>query len=280
MIEPQFLSIPELAARWSATERQILEHGSLLRIPIFFLFDGLAFQQSERWLMGHGAHDVERELENKKELAAKWDEHIKRNARGLTDMYSRLDAQQVIDLRKNITEYEHRIEALQVLLEGRARQRKVKSVFGYLRLPPRTIVDIQEQTTIAFPHLAFNQSGELLTLEPGVTGKWKDTLSVGDLLIPFADIKAIEANLGKEEGQEDPRQVSKARAQELAIVKEIRSLGYDPIALPPYKRGRPWVKKDVWSTLEKRTDLFVSRKTFDVAWDRLRGSSEIDELDA
>lgn len=279
MIEPKFLSVPELAARWGATERQILEHGAHLRIPIFFLFDGLAFTQADRWLMSHGAHSEERELADKKELATQWGEHIKRNAVGLTDIYTRLDHQQVIDLRKMITDYEDRIDTLTYLLEGRERQRRAKGVFGYLRLPPRTVVDIQEQSTIPFPHLAFNQAGELLTLEPGVTGKWKDTLSVGDLLIPLADIKGLESPQKSEDSPGEQKHLSKARLQELAIVKEIRGLGYDPSALPPFAQGKPWVKKEAWNILEKRTGLFVSRKTFDVAWDRLRGSCEIKELD-
>lgn len=277
MIEPQFLSIPELASRWNATERQILEHGSLFRIPVCFLFDGLAFNQAERWLMGHGAHDEELELETKKTRKADWEDHLKRNALGLTDEFTRLNDQQVLDLRKSITEYEQRIAMLNDLLDDRLLKRRGKTVFGYLRLPPRIIIDIQEQSTIPFPHLALNQAGELLTLEPGITGKWKSTLSTSDLLIPLADIKAIEVQQNTDGNPEDRRQVSKAGLQELAIIKEIRDLGYDPRALPPMSSGRPWVKKDIWSRLEKRTDLFISRKTFDVAWDRLRGSGEIEE---
>ncbi|WP_415915516.1 hypothetical protein [Pseudomonas amygdali] len=283
MIEPQFLSVTELAVRWTATERQILEHGSLLRIPIFFLFDGLAFLPSERWLMGHGAHEVQLELANKRALASEWDDLIKRNAAGLTDMYSRLDDQQVIDLRKKITDYEHRIEELDVLLEGRSRQRKSKSVFGYLRLPPRTIVDIQEQGIIPFPHLAINQSGELMTLEPGITGKWKDTLSVGDLLIPLADIKSIETRQAQLDEvpvstgnpNDLPKPAPRQRTQESAILATIRSLGYEPQALPKQQPGKAWVPSEVWAILKKDTNNFISQGVFDKAWARLKKSRDI-----
>jgi hypothetical protein len=277
MIEPHFLSIQELASRWGATERQILEHGSHFLIPMCFLFNGLAFQQADRWLMGHGANDEESELATKKACIAEWENHLRRNAVGLTDQFSRLDEQQVSDLRKTITEYEQRIAALTDLLDDRLLKRRDKTVFGYLRLPPRIIVDIQQQTTIPFPHLALNQAGELLTLEPAIIGKWKSTLSASDLLIPLADIKALEAQQKADGDSEEQRQVSKARLQELAIIREIRDLGYEPTALPPMKTGKPWVKKEVWSRLERRVDLFISRKTFESAWERLRGSDEIAE---
>ncbi|WP_455921826.1 hypothetical protein [Pseudomonas putida] len=283
MIDPQFLSIPELATRWAATERQILEHGAHLRLPLFFLFDGLAFLQCERWLMGHGAHDEEQELERKGELAAKWRAHLKRNAAGQTDEFSQLDSQQVVDLRKTINEYELRIEALSVLLEGRASQRRSKGVFGYLRLPPRTIVDLQEQSTIPFPHLAFNQAGDLLTLEPGITGKWKSTLSTSDLLIPFADIKAIEdaretQKNGKAETLESqalPKPAPRLRTQEASILDTIRALGYEPQSLPKQKPGKNWVPSEVWAILKSDSSNFVSQGVFDKAWGRLKKNGEI-----
>jgi hypothetical protein len=71
--------------------------------------------------------------------------------------------------------------------------------------------------------------------------------------------------------------VSRSRAQEEAILKAIRDEGSEPKALPPFKRGRPWVKSRVWSVVAPMTQVFVSKGVFDDAWERLRSSGEIKE---
>ncbi|KPW34537.1 hypothetical protein ALP45_02738 [Pseudomonas coronafaciens pv. atropurpurea] len=274
MIEPKFLSVPELACRWNATERQILEHGSHLTVPIFFLFDGLAFCQADRWLMEHGATDENSELENKRILVNEWEQLLRRNAAGLTDKYSRMDHDQVLDLRSVITEYEVRIEALTELLSDRSKRRKTKSAYGYLRLLPRSIADIQSQGSIPFPHMAISQIGELMTLEPGISGRWRETLSAGDLLIPLADVKAIEAN-NQQTAEAVIKRIPKTTEQERVVLEAMRALGYEPSAIPRTEQGKPGARRDVWQALKSRTDLFVSQGVFNKAWERLRGSGEI-----
>lgn len=289
MIEPDFLSVSELADRWGATQRQILEHGAHLRLPILFPFSGFAFSQIDRWLMGHGATDEQRELETKKAFVLKWAKHLKRNAAGLTDEFSRMDSDEVSRLQISISQHEERIAEIKKLLEDREVQRRNREYFGYMRLPPRAIREILDDGEIPFPYLAFHPrsrlqpknadgrpyvDGEIMSLEPGVDGKWKARLRADDLLIPFAAIKRHEN--GEQPAEEQPpRHVSKSEAQDSAVLTAIADLGHDPLSLPPFKSGKPWVKVEVWEALKQKTDLFVSRKTFDTAWDRLRGNGEI-----
>jgi hypothetical protein len=71
----------------------------------------------------------------------------------------------------------------------------------------------------------------------------------------------------------------KFRAQERRILEIIREMGHDPKSLPKSKQGKRGVKADVWSSAQKETHLFTSRKTFDSAWERLRDGDEISDAD-
>ena len=61
----------------------------------------------------------------------------------------------------------------------------------------------------------------------------------------------------------------KQRAQEQNILAEIKSAGYDPLALPPTPPGKSGVKKEI------RDKLDYSAKVFDKAWERLRKHKDI-----
>jgi hypothetical protein len=289
MIEPDFLSVSELAARWNATPRQILEHGAHLRLPILFPFSGFAFAQIDRWLMGHGAADEQRELETRAASVIHWSKQLQRNAAGQTDEFSRMDSDEVARLREAINKEESRIEELEALLRARDRDRRGHEYFGYMRLPPRTIREILDDGEIPFPYLAFHPhsqlqlktadgrpyvDGNMMSLEPGADGRWKARLRVDDLLIPFSAIKLHEDN-DRPADAPAPRHVSRSEAQDSAVLAAIAELGHNPLSLPPFKSGKPWVKAKVWETLKLRADLFVSKKTFDTAWERLRSNGEI-----
>lgn len=290
MIEPDFLSVAELASNWKATPRQILEHGAHLRLPILFSFSGLAFEHADRWLMSHGATDEQRELEQKMALIEKWVSEIKRNAAGLTDKYSSMDRQQVVELRSKITEYVERTERLKDLLELRERDRRNCEYFGYMRLPPRAIQEVIDHGEIPFPHLAFHPGsrlklaeadgrpyvdGAIMKLEPGTGGKWKDRLTIDDLLIPMPAIKAIEqsrkSNIPR---SEIPKRPSVSATQDQAILDELRALGYDPANLPPYTPTGGARSEVRLSLLSKRKDIFTD-SSFKHSWDRLKGTGKV-----
>jgi hypothetical protein len=71
----------------------------------------------------------------------------------------------------------------------------------------------------------------------------------------------------------------KSRLQERRILEIIREMGHDPKSLPKSKQGKGGVKADVWSSAQKEPRFFTSRKTFDLAWQRLRGTNEISDAD-
>ena len=67
------------------------------------------------------------------------------------------------------------------------------------------------------------------------------------------------------------RPPSQQRFQEEAILRVIRDLGLDPLALPSNERGKPGVKTDV------RAKLGFSSAVFNKAWERLRSQRDIQD---
>lgn len=284
MIQSDFLSISELAARWEVSERQIIEHGLHQRLPLMFLFRGLAFTPAQLFLTGHGAATEQGEAEHLRTWIANSEALIRRNTAGLCDIYTSLDKDDVLRLRESITEAESKLAKLAETLETRETLRGKCEQFGYLRLPPRMIADLQQDGEIPFPYRAVAKDGQLMWLEPGSSGKWKERLRLSDLLIPIEAIRAIEA--GQDQISDDSPSlidqkasavpVSRMRAQAAAILAEIARLGHDPQTLPKRISGKPWVRSEVWKALEKRADLFTTN-SFKKAWEDLRASGQIAE---
>lgn len=69
--------------------------------------------------------------------------------------------------------------------------------------------------------------------------------------------------------------VSKTAAQDSAIHDEIRSLKLGPQRLEKPLAGRRGVKADIREQLLKKPKIFISKKVFDTAWQRLLDNSEI-----
>ncbi|MBV6823867.1 hypothetical protein [Pseudomonas sp. PD9R] len=300
MIEPTFLSVPELAERWGASSRQILEHGISRALPILFAFEGLAFDQADRWLMSHGAHDEAMELEAKTKSVASSEAHLRRNAAGNVDEFSRMDQDEVVALRQSINADHNRIRELSDRLEQRDRARLDYRFMGYMRAPPRVLWELMQNDDTPFPHLAFHPisdvqlvnidgrtvwEGRMMTLEPDITGAWKGRLRVSDLLIPWTSAKALEAAQKSFQGEADSppstsdhdatKPVPRMKAQAAAILAEISRLGHDPKALPLGSPGKPGVRAQVSNVMkEQRPDLFTT-SSFKRAWEDLRSSGEI-----
>lgn len=290
MIDPDFLSVPQLADRWKQQPWQIIDHGLALRLPILFRFTGMAFPLSDHWHRATGAHSEEQKLAQKIEWVDGCERLLKRNAAGLTDEFSRLDSSEVVNLRGKINEANEEIIRLTELLEKREHGRRRFEYNGFMRALPRTLQDIQQDEVTAFPYLAMHlQStvclvefegrlqldGHLMSLEPGISGGWKQRLSLDDLLIPMQVINVLEAKQ-KGQAEAETKPLSKALRQENAVLDALRELGYVPAALPPRKQGVVWAKAEAWQTLENRKDLFT-KGTFNSAWDRLRASGQITE---
>jgi len=63
--------------------------------------------------------------------------------------------------------------------------------------------------------------------------------------------------------------VPRLRAQEAAILKALKSKGYDPKMLPPYKKGESEVKREMYELLNG-TKYFIGDSVFGKAWERMR----------
>lgn len=290
MIEPFTLSVPELAERWSVTPRQIIEQALALRLPILFLFDGLVFDNNDRWLRGIGAWAERREVESLRTMIENRETHIRRNAAGLTGEFDRMNREEVIEERRAINDGRRRLLELETLLEKREEERAKHECSEYMRALPKTLLEIMQHGETAFPSVALHPQstvvvadhkgtkvwdGQMVALEPGRAGQWKPRLKMDDLLIPIVAIKAIES-AGTQNKEEPAKHVSKSQLQEQAMLDALRKLGYTPGALPPQTPGSSWVKAQARRGLSSRKDLFTT-KTFDSTWERLRKSGEIAE---
>lgn len=206
MIEPDYLSVPELAERWKQTPRQIIDHALSLRFALYFLFDGLAFDFDNYWYSSTGAHSERREFEDLQALIESSEAHLVRNARGLTGQFDRLGHDDVVRLRAQIDRNKARVEELRRLLEEREAKIKQFHYRGHLRVAPATLTDIARNGETDHPLLAYHPhfpvqlrktdrgvilDGTLMRLES--YGDWKPTLAAGDLLASMNEIRALES---------------------------------------------------------------------------------------
>jgi hypothetical protein len=288
MIDPNFLSITELAERWKQTPRQIIDHGLSLRLPLLFMFDGLAFDFSDDWHRNTGAHMEKRELERLQKWIEDSRAHIQRNAAGLTGEFDRMESHEVIQLRKQIVSSVKRSIDLMERLEDRELQRRKKEYRGLMRAMPDTLWNLQMNDEIAFPHMAMHPlspvrlaefeekqhwDGRIMVLEPGLTGRWKERLNANDLLIPMQFIRALEVE--QESDTADlSRPPARQQVQEQAILHALRQMDFEPLTLPPHtpKGGAKAAVKRL--LMEKRKDLFTE-SSFKKTWEALSGRGEI-----
>lgn len=301
MLEPTFLSVPELADRWKQTERQILEHGAAMRLPLYFMFDGVAIPINDRWHLSHG-HEYQDALRERESL-----EHSIRLARGelarnaaILRGHSEPSPYEDMPLspeRKNalvarIEAEEAKLEAVTLRLEKRERTRRRYECNGILRIMPgaakaimiegKAFVDRAylpgKPLTLRQEQGGFILDGPILALEGGRV--W---LSQGDLLASLAEVKAIESVDGQGSLDAGNRLATKPKqrseAQDEAILEALRQMGHDPQRLPRNPPGKAGVKSQVWALLRTNKQVFVSRKVFGTAWQRLRDLSEIADAD-
>lgn len=84
----------------------------------------------------------------------------------------------------------------------------------------------------------------------------------------FADLSAIVSKPSASEPTPVPRQRTRMKEQEAAILAEIVRQGYDPQAFPKNPSGGPGAKAAIRESL-KSGPLFKGNTTFDKAWERL-----------
>lgn len=68
--------------------------------------------------------------------------------------------------------------------------------------------------------------------------------------------------------------ISKQQAQEVRILELLRAQSYEPLALAPRASGKPGPKAEIRTLALTERKLFTE-KSFEKAWERLRGAGEI-----
>lgn len=100
------------------------------------------------------------------------------------------------------------------------------------------------------------------------------------LVAKHAIADAVVVPAGDHAGIADPRPpVPRKVAQREAILTAISNIGRDPKSLPP-PNGKVGTKHAAWELCKGRMDIFVSRKTFDTAWQTLLDDGAIATLPA
>lgn len=199
-----------------------------------------------------------------------------------------MDSREVVELRGRINEAEDRISQLNDLLDKREQERRKSIYNGSMRALPRTLQDIQQAGEIAFPYLAMHPQspvyltesegkqyvdGRIMSLEPGISGAWKQRLFLDDLLIPMQIIKALEVKQ-MSETESQPRRTSRLQDQEQAILLALRKMNLEPTMLPPYTRTGGAKAKVKRLLLDERKDLFAE-SSFKKAWESLSSSGDV-----
>ena len=91
---------------------------------------------------------------------------------------------------------------------------------------------------------------------------------------PSAAVLEIPVSLQHAAAEAPKERVLQAAIQEAAILRTLQERGYDPKALPVASPGRAGVKAEIRAAIAV-PPAFVSRKTFDDAWQRMRGHGDI-----
>lgn len=203
IIEPITLTLAELASRWNQPARQVLEQG----LPMYFYFDGLVFDFSDKWHRAHGDAEQAQDLEAHQTRLATVDLDLQRQSlhkRGLLKLTQWEDALSDDDLHSLQAESDRlnsEITRLSALLKERteARQRHVRN--GLLRAAPRTLRDIAQHGHAKFPQFAFmpaspacNENiagGAVVAMEDGFPAQ--ALLTADDLVVAMLDVRAAEA---------------------------------------------------------------------------------------
>lgn len=254
MLEPVTYSVSELAQRWNVTPRQILDMALQLRVPLYFNFDGLAFELTDRWHRYSGGNDTENEIKALEKDIKDGNARLAQRARGELGEYDYLSDEDVRELREAITKNQHKVEKLKDKLEERERKRRHAHYLGPIRAAPQTLRDIQRDGECNAPHKGYHPAsvvrvmpipatnggpddiileGHLLALEPYLT-PWRK-LTADSLFAMTAEVKAIEAHQqSKDSAAQMPASAPPAtttiRAADDSLAELIRGMALDYVA--------------------------------------------------
>jgi hypothetical protein len=205
MIEPLTLTVAELAARWNKPSRLVLEFG----LPMYFYFDGLVFEFSDKWHRANGDVQEVQDLEAHKARLSTLEIDLERQSlhkRGLlklTQWEEALSDDELHNYRAEADRVGKQIAHLTALLKERSDERQHCVRNGLLRAAPRTVHEIAQHGQTKFPHFAYMPhspgsegkslipDGAVVALEDGFP--LKEWLTEADIVVSMLDVKVAEA---------------------------------------------------------------------------------------
>ena len=227
MIEPLTLGVADLATRWNLTPRQVLQHAVGLGVPLYFAFEGLAFDIGDEWRRANGDWQQRHGIDSLGQFIKAAESQLQKRARGALSQWETLSSEEAIELRTRVDDAKRERDSLAIVLEQRENERNRCTFRGFLRAPPCTLWDIDSLGSAPFPHKAFHPSspvtvvtlsdgrghdgeqiwdGRLMALEP-MTGHdrySKDSLTADDLCASFEEVKGIEACIRAKQPKASP----------------------------------------------------------------------------
>ena len=265
MFDSPTLSVSELAERWKKTPRQILDYAQALGVPLYFMFDGLAFDVSDYGHRENGDVDQRRELDLLRQGIARSEGWIRRSVRGENGEWEQqLTTEEIQALRIEIEGDKGKCEQIGVLLEQRETSRKKMHHRGLMRAAPKTLFDIAQCGEARYTLKAFYPGtpvrvvtvpeqpmpivdGRLMSLEPFEA---LPPLTIDSLCAVTAEVKAIEAYLKAKQAAPEPQAVppapvadSASNAPAWTVSKPLRYNGYTAplhrLIAAAHREGKP-----------------------------------------
>ena len=246
MIEPLTLGVAELAARWKFTPRQVLQHAQGLGVPLYFAFEGLAFDIGDKWHRANGDWRKRREHDSLEKFIESAESQLQRRARGQLSQWETLTSDEAKELRTRVEADKGERNRLATVLEQRETERNRCDFRGFMRAAPSTLWDIDSLGSAPFPRMAFHPSspvkvvtldgkliwdGRAIDLEPmsGRDRHSKDSLTADDLCALLAEVKAIEACMQAKQPKASPEpqqadtETAPAIAETLPVVVPVQA---------------------------------------------------------
>ena len=103
----------------------------------------------------------------------------------------------------------------------------------------------------------------LRTYDPEENKSEDETAQIDEKALVSVNLYGIQAPIPRQASQED------------RILTLLKKQGYDPEKLPKGQKGKPGVRAKIWNIAQNEKKIFVSKTTFDKAWQRLRGTGNI-----
>lgn len=253
MFDSPTLSVSELAARWQKTPRQILDFALALKVPLYFMFDGLAFDLSDEWHRPHGGNTQRLELKALRTGIKEIESQLARRRRGISNEFDCLTSQEAQELRYSMEAMKRRCAIINSTLEQREVNRQKMHVRGLMRPAPKNLFDIAQDGEARERSIAFDFAtpSRLMELEPFEA---LPPLTIDSLCALTAEVKAIEAGF-----MAKPPAPAQSPAKSDSVVAESSSVTHSTkrrrntltpiIELAQKKCRNPQDTAEVWAVL-------------------------------